>query len=136
MKSGFTLIELLACLVVIGILAALATPSWRHVVLRSQRTDATAALYALATAQERYRLLHGRYADEAAPAPPEGLGLGLSARGWYALEVEHADETRFTVTARPVEGTAQAADAKCQVMSIDEAGRRGSAPAPVDECWR
>lgn len=136
MKTGFTLVELVACVAIIAILAAVATPSWRYLVLRAQRADATAALYALASAQERYRMVHGRYADAAAPAPPAGLGLSQSARGWYELRIERADATTYTATARPRTGAPQAADARCHVFSIDQAGERGSTPAAPAECWR
>lgn len=136
MRRGFTLIELLICLVLAGLIAAVALPSWRALMLRAQRVDATTALYALATAQERYRLVHGRYADEAAPAPPVGLGLGQSERGWYELRIVHADATRFTATARAAAGSRQAADATCRILSIDETGARGSAPGAPQVCWR
>lgn len=136
MMRGFTLVELVACLAIIAILAAVATPSWRFLVLRAQRADATAALYALASAQERYRMVHGRYADAAAPAPPVGLGLSQSARGWYELRIESADATRFTATARPRSSSLQAADSRCRILSIDQAGQRGSTPAAPAECWR
>lgn len=136
MKRGFTLLELLVCMAIVAILASLALPSWRDIVARSQRSDAQAALYALATAQERYRLVYGRYADAAGPAPPVGLGLGLSARGWYELRVEHADATRFTASARPVSGSPRAGDGACRVLTIDEAGARGSAPESPGTCWR
>lgn len=136
MKQGFTLLELLICLVIAGVLAMIAVPTWRDVTLRAQRSDATAALYALAAAQERYRLVHGRYADQAGPAPPAGLGFERSERGWYQLHIESADGTRFTASARPAAGSRQAADAACQVLTIDQAGLRGSTPAPVENCWR
>lgn len=136
MRAGFTLVELVACLAIVAILAALATPSWRYLVLRAQRADATAALYALATAQERYRMVHGRYADAAAPAPPVGLGLAQSTRGWYELRIERADATSYTATARPIAGATQAADTRCRILSIDQAGERGSGPAAPAECWR
>jgi type IV pilus assembly protein PilE len=136
MKRGFTLLELLICMVIAGLLATIALPSWRGLVLRVHRSDATAALYALAAAQERYRLVHGRYADAAAPAPPVGLGLGLSERGWYGLEVESSSPSRFTASARAVPGSPQAADAACRILTIDETGKRGSVPEPPETCWR
>lgn len=136
MKRGFTLIELLICIVIAAVLAAIALPSWHGVVLRSNRTDAAAALYALAMAQERYRLVHGRYAGLAAPAPPVGLGLGFSERGWYELRIERADEAAFLATARPASGSPQRGDDECRLLTIDEAGRRGSAPATPAQCWR
>jgi type IV pilus assembly protein PilE len=136
MRRGFTLLELLICMVIAGLLATIALPSWQSLVLRTHRSDATAALYALAAAQERYRLVHGRYADAAAPAPPVGLGLGLSERGWYALEVESSSPSRFTASARAVPGSPQAADRACRILTIDETGKRGSAPEPPGTCWR
>jgi type IV pilus assembly protein PilE len=136
MKRGFTLVELLVCLAVAALLVMVALPSWRAVVLRVQRADATAALHALATAQERYRLVHGRYASAAAPAPPLGLGLGLSERGWYELRIDQADTTGFRASARTAAGSPQAADAACVVFTIDQAGRRGSVPERPEICWR
>jgi type IV pilus assembly protein PilE len=136
LRRGFTLIELLICLALAGLIAAVALPSWRALMLRTQRADATTALYALASAQERYRLVHGRYADQAAPAPPVGLGLGQSARGWYELRIAQADATRFTATARAAAGSRQAADTTCRVLSINETGARGSTPGAPETCWR
>lgn len=136
MKRGFTLIELLICVVIVALLATIALPSWRGVVIRAQRGDAMAALYALATAQERYRMVHGAYAAAAAPAPPVGLGFAASERGWYVLRIEHADATRFTATARPRSGTPPSGDADCRVFTIDQAGLRGSVPQGPETCWR
>lgn len=134
--GGFTLLELMICVVIAALLATIALPAWRTVMMRAQRDDGRAALYALATAQERYRLVHGRYASAAAPAPPEGLGLGASERGWYALRIESADGTSFSAAARPAPGSPQAADDECRVLTIDQAGRRGSSPAAPAACWR
>jgi type IV pilus assembly protein PilE len=136
MKRGFTLVELLVCVVVVGLLATIALPSWRGVVMRTYRSDAAAALYALAAAQERFRLVHGRYAALAAPAPPVGLGLAVSERGWYELRIERADESGFLATARPAAGSPQATDAACRLFTIDETGRRGSLPEAPERCWR
>lgn len=136
MRRGFTLIELLICILIAAVLVTIALPSWRSVVVRSQRSDATAALYALAMAQERYRLVHGRYAPLAAPAPPVGLGLGFSERGWYELRIERADASGFVATARAAPGSPQRGDDECRLLTIDETGRRGSAPAAPERCWR
>lgn len=136
MRRGFTLIELLICIVIAAVLATIALPSWRDVLTRSRRADAAAALYAVAAAQERYRLVHGSYASDAGPAPPVGLGLDRSERGWYALRIETADMTRFIASARPAAGSPQATDTACRIMTIDEAGRRGSTPAAPETCWR
>lgn len=136
MKRGYTLVELLACLALVALLAAIAIPSWQATVTRAQRADGKAALLALAAAQERYRFVHGRYADAAAPAPPDGLGLASSERGWYELRIDHADEHRFTASAVPGPGSPQQRDVRCLRLAIDETGARGAVPGPVERCWR
>lgn len=135
MTRGFTLLELLLCVAIAGLLAAIALPSWRGVVLRSHRSDAATALYAVAAAQERYRLVHGRYAEQAGPAPPVGLGLGTSARGGYEVRIERADAATFLASARPVPGSPPEGDSACRLFTIDETGRRGSLPEAAQKCW-
>jgi len=53
-ERGVTLIELVVVAAVIAILASVAIPSYRSHVLRAHRTEARAALLALATAQEKF----------------------------------------------------------------------------------
>ena len=49
-QNGVTLIELLTVIVVLGILASIAVPSYRNYLLRAQRTEATTALLNLQAA--------------------------------------------------------------------------------------
>ena len=64
-ERGVTLLELMAVIVIIGILASIAIPSYRTYLLRAQRTDATAALLRAAAAQEKCYLQNNRYATNA-----------------------------------------------------------------------
>lgn len=52
--KGFTLIELMIVVAIVGILAAVAYPSYREYVLRSHRTDAKSALLSAAQRMEKF----------------------------------------------------------------------------------
>lgn len=62
--SGFTLLELMIAVVIIGILASIAYPSYRDSVRQGNRSEAIAELQKLIAAQERYFLNNREYADD------------------------------------------------------------------------
>lgn len=140
---GFSLVELMITVAVIAILAAVAVPAYRQYVMRASRTDATAALLRLASAQERFYLQNNRYADadEMADAPPAGLGIAGTERGYYALTIDSDDlALGYVVTATVVDGGPQDDDTQCVGFSVDQQGLRlaedSGGAANTDTCWR
>ena len=73
-KSGMTLIELMIVLAVVGLLVALALPSYQRYVARGIRSQGQQFLLDLAQAQEQYFLDARQYATDL------GTGAGLLNR--------------------------------------------------------
>jgi len=61
-KQGFTLIELMIVVVIIGVLAAVAIPSFQSYMYRSRMSEATTFLGEIKQRQEAYRAEFGLYA--------------------------------------------------------------------------
>jgi type IV pilus assembly protein PilE len=59
--AGFTLVELLIVIVIVGILTAIAVPSYNQHTLKSYRSDAYAALNEVMQAEERHAAEEGTY---------------------------------------------------------------------------
>jgi len=143
-QRGLTLIELVVVAVVIAVLAAIAIPSYRSHVLRANRTEARAALLALATAQEKFHLQCRHYAtgldpDKASDCDAASLSFpARSDRGLYSLRVTSADASGWTAEALPT-GPPQSADRPCQGLGLAGTGRRSAWDAArrdsVVECW-
>lgn len=134
--NGFTLIELMVVVAIVGILSAVAFPSYQTYITKSRRVEARTALTGVLQAQEKLRANCPRYAGQVGSSSDCGtnptLGVGsTSESGKYAIAITAAASTSFTATATALAG--QARDTECRVMSLQQAqGNLFTSPA---NCW-
>ena len=120
--GGFTLIELMVAIAVVALLASLAIPSFMDSIRKSRRSDAFAALNAVAQAQERWRSNNTGYSNNLTAAPnasPPGLGLpSNTSNGYYTVALSNVSATGYEVIATAVSGKSQASDGACAQLGI------------------
>lgn|SRR5690554_2470717 len=108
--AGFTLIELLIVVTILGILAAVAYPSYQDHVRRANRAAAQQFLLELANRQEQHLLNSGAYASTLA-----SLGYAEEpdeVKRFYTVTValDAGPPPDYILTATPVAGSMQAED--------------------------
>jgi prepilin-type N-terminal cleavage/methylation domain-containing protein len=75
-QAGFTLIELMAAISIIGILPAVAIPSYNGYIFEARQLDGREDVYRIMAQQERYFLKNMAYTADL--SAPNGLGYSLS----------------------------------------------------------
>lgn len=148
---GFTLIELMVVVAVVGILAAIAYPSYQTYVLRSNRSEGQALLNEASARMERFYAQNNAY-----PTTVSGLNIVnnktasggttvLSSSGYYQLSmaVNGTGTTAYTnngpylLTA--IRSSTQTRDTICGDLTLNEQGVKGvsnNSSGTAADCWR
>ena len=133
-QRGITLIELMIVTVIVGILAAIAIPSYRAYVVRANRADAKVALMSTAQNLERCYTNSTPYAYNSANCTAAVPMPFVVATGTYQISGVRV-ANGYVLTATP-QG-AQVADTQCGNFRLTQAGVQtvtGTLTAP--DCWR
>jgi type IV pilus assembly protein PilE len=147
---GFTLIELMIAVAIVGILAAIAYPSYLGSVRKAHRSDAKTALLDLAQREERYMSTSNAYTTDAVAL---GYNAGSTVTVAAPMNVVQASTTYYTMkveliaanpTATPptpagflatatAVGT-QVKDTACPSYTLANTGVQGP-PSTATACW-
>lgn len=119
-SQGFSLIELMIVVVIVGILASIAYPSYLNQVTQSRRTDAQAVLMEAAQFMERFYTENNRYDQDTggtAVALPAQLQESPRDSGTKSYDITVQASTTSTYTLRATPKNGQAGDGFIQLTN-------------------
>ena len=132
-RAGFTLLEVMITVAIVGILAAIALPSYNEMVQRSKLVDGTTKLGDFRTQMEKFFMDNRTYQAGAACGLPNPVP-GSSDQ--FGITCVAPSATTYTVTATGIPARGMPA---AFVYTVDQANVRTSAgPAgwtPGAGCW-
>ncbi len=134
-SRGFTLIEVLVVVVILGIITAMAYPSYQKQIRKSRRAEAKQALSDVAARQEQYYISNKRYTTTATQlgltASPTSINGRYNITFGGSTVVPTGDTTTsYVIIATPVTGNDQNNDTGCTDMRWSSNGTKTPAG-----CW-
>ena len=135
---GFTLIELMIAVVIVGILVAIAYPSYLSSVRKSNRAEAKAEMMSLSQRLQRCYTSYTRFNDETNCAVYKDLkdgGVITPGTGFYKITISHtasSETTTYSLKATAIKSPqTEDTEGGCNELTLEHTG----AKAP-EECWK
>ena len=119
-QQGFTLVEVMIVVAIIGVLAAIAYPSYQQYVIKTKRTDMMSEMHNIATQIQSNKLAQGTYSNNLVT----GLGGGFPKQGDALYTISFTPNpltSEWRIIATPVAGSQMANDG---VLSLDYQGTK------------
>ena len=133
--KGFTFVELMIIVTIIGILSAIAIPSYTKYILKAHRAGAITGVLELASRQARYYTTNNTYTTSmrALGYATDPMPLENASSHYYNLSITDGDGDSFSVQAVPV--GKQTGDT-CGTFIYNDLGQRTMSGGTVGECWK
>jgi type IV pilus assembly protein PilE len=139
-ERGFTLIELMITVAIIGILAAVAFPSYTEYVLRTRRATAAGCMMELSQWMERRYTTVLTYAGSTLPTT--SCQTDLSSAYTFSISATPAlTASTYQLQAAPT--GPQASDTGCGTLTLNQQGVKGilvngvaGTTTAATSCWR
>lgn len=141
-QGGFSLIELMTVVLVIGILSAIAFPSYQNQVRKGARAEAKAALLKGAAQLERYYTDNNCYPSSASTCGSATTSaLALSAAGINSFTGDNSASSKYdlAVTVTPqaftLTATPRKTDPDCGNLTYTNTTAKGQSAGSTSTCW-
>jgi len=140
-NRGFSLLELMVVVAIVGILAAVAMPSYRDYIMRANRADAHNKLLDISNRQLQYFMDNRIYGTPAQlglsntnPKRTCGAGLEVSEEGHYCvtITIPNPQDGSYSLSAAPQGG--QTDDTDCGSLTYNSKNVKGKSGVG-SQCW-
>ena len=128
---GVTLIELMIVVAIMGILVAVAVPSYSSFVAKSNRSEGQTELVRIANLQEQYFVDNRKYTSDLSDLGLSGTKFTTES-GYYEIESTTSNSNiNFSLKAT-AQGSQATRDSSCTELTITDTGQKG---ATSTTCW-
>lgn len=135
-SGGFTLIELMIVVAIVGLLAAIAYPSYQDSVRKSRRAEGRAAMMEVLQQQERYMTQYNTYlafAESSTSVPFKNFSGDARANAAYLIGSRACGDIKICVE---VFGVPKYVEPDITELRIKSTGEKSCTGSKQSVCWK